>query len=85
MPLRWSARRQSWNRILLRGFSTFISAFLWTHTAAQFTNTWVVGVGAMVTATAAMRFDWARFLNVGLAIWLFIGSWALPGRAEITF
>jgi hypothetical protein len=70
---------------LALGTWLLISAFLWTHSGAQFTNTWVVGLGAMLTAAAAMRVEWARFLTVGLAIWLFIGSWALPGRSEITF
>lgn len=57
----------------------FISAFVWRHTAAQQTNTWILGVLAFIFSIAALFVaPPARFLNTLLAIWLFISAWALP-------
>jgi hypothetical protein len=60
------------------GVWLFISAFLWPHTVAQRTNTWVLGVLTVIFSVAAMREPRARYLNTILAIWLFISAWALP-------
>lgn len=63
---------------IVLGVWLFISAFAWTHSHAQMTNTWVVGVLGVIFALAAMTVPWARYLNTLLAIWLFISAWALP-------
>lgn len=60
------------------GVWLFISAFIWPHSQAQMTNTWIVGLLAVVFAIAAMRAEQARYLNTILAVWLFISVWALP-------
>jgi hypothetical protein len=60
------------------GVWLFISAFVWPHTHAQMTNTWICGVVTVVFALVAMAVPWVRYLNTLLAIWLFISSWALP-------
>jgi hypothetical protein len=60
------------------GVWLFISAFLWPHAQAQTTNTWIVGVLAVVFALVAMAVPWVRYFNTLLAIWLFISAWALP-------
>lgn len=60
------------------GVWLFISAFLWPHTMAQRTNTWILGVLTVIFSVAAMREPRARYLNTILAIWLFISAWALP-------
>jgi hypothetical protein len=60
------------------GVWLFISAFLWPHTQAQLTNTWVCGVLCVIFALIAMAVPWVRYLNTLLAIWLFISAWALP-------
>jgi hypothetical protein len=60
------------------GVWLFISAFLWPHTQAQMTNTWIVGVLCVVFALVAMAVPGVRYLNTLLAIWLFISAWALP-------
>lgn len=60
------------------GVWLFISAFLWPHTMAQRTNTWICGVLAVIFALAAARIPRARILNTILAVWLFISVWALP-------
>jgi hypothetical protein len=64
---------------LILGVWLFISAFIWPHTQAQMTNTWILGVLAVVFSLVAMYADTrARFLNTILSIWLFISVWALP-------
>ncbi len=60
------------------GVWLFISAFVWEHTTAERTNTWILGVLCVVFALAAMRSSGARWVNTALSIWLFISVWALP-------
>jgi hypothetical protein len=66
------------------GVWLFLSAFLWTHTQAQLTNTWVVGVLCVIFALISMAVPWVRYLNTLLAIWLFISAWALPTASSGT-
>jgi len=40
---------------IVLGVWLFISAFLWPHTYAQMTNTWILGVLCVVFALVAMR------------------------------
>jgi hypothetical protein len=64
---------------LILGIWLFISAFLWSHTQAQMTNTWIVGALAVVISLVSMyAAAQARYLNTILSIWLFISVWALP-------
>ncbi len=63
---------------VLLGIWLFISAFLWEHTGAERTNTWILGVLCFMFALAATRASVARWLNTALSIWLFISVWALP-------
>lgn len=63
---------------IVLGVWLFISAFIWPHTQAQMTNTWILGVLCVLFAVVAMFYEPARFLNTALAIWLFISAWALP-------
>jgi hypothetical protein len=64
---------------IILGVWLFISAFIWQHSAAQQTNTWILGVLAVVFALVAMyAAAQARYLNTILAIWLFISAFALP-------
>lgn len=65
---------------VLLGIWLFISAFIWEHTQAQRTNTWILGVLCVVFALIAMSTPQARWLNTILSIWLFISVWALPHR-----
>lgn len=68
-----------WVNIVL-GIWLFISAFLWPHSEAQFTNTWIVGAVMAILAFAALRAPQLRFVNAAIAVWLFISAWALPGH-----
>ncbi len=63
---------------VILGVWLFISAFVWQHTQAQMTNTWILGVLCVIFALVAMAVPWVRYLNTLLAIWLFISAWALP-------
>lgn len=64
---------------LILGVWLFISAFVWPHTQAQMTNTWILGVIAVAISLVAMYVNaQARYLNTVLSIWLFISVWALP-------
>lgn len=71
-----------WNIIL--GIWLFFTAFFWTHTAAQRTNTWVVGLLCAAIATMALVYERARYLNTALAVWLFVSAWALPSATSAT-
>ncbi len=65
---------------VLLGIWLFISAFVWQHSMAQFTNTWILGVLCVIFALISMRFSDVRYLNTILAIWLFISAFALAGN-----
>lgn len=62
---------------IVLGVWLFISAFLWRHSPAQMTNTWILGILCVIFAVAALYEPRARYLNTALAVWLFISSWAL--------
>lgn len=62
---------------LLLGVWLFISAFVWPHTHAQMTNTWILGVLTVIFALVAMRVPKVRYLNSLLSVWLFISAFAL--------
>jgi hypothetical protein len=63
---------------ILAGLWLFASAFIWRHSAAQFTNTWVMGI--IVAAIAAIALAWPaiRYLNTLAGAWLIISAFALP-------
>ena len=42
------------------GVWLFISAFLWPHTSAQFTNTWICGALTVAFSLIAMRVPESR-------------------------
>ncbi len=63
---------------VLLGVWLFISAFIWDHSLAERTNTWILGVLCVVFAAVALGNSMARWLNTALSIWLFISVWALP-------
>ncbi len=65
-----------WNIAL--GVWLFISAFIWRHSSAQFTNAWIVGLLVTAFAVAALAYPRARYANTVLAVWLFISAWVLP-------
>lgn len=64
--------------VIILGIWLFISAFLWPHTQAQFTNAWIVGLIAVALGLIALAAQPVRFVNTLLAIWLFISAWVLP-------
>jgi len=61
----------------LLGIWLFLSAFVWPHDSAQRTDTWILGILAVVFSFVAMRVPAARFANTVLAIWLFVSAFAL--------
>lgn len=63
---------------ILLGIWLFISAFIWIHTPAQMTNTWIVGLLAVLFSAIALAVPRARYLNTVLAVWLFISVWVIP-------
>lgn len=69
---------------IILGVWLFISAFLWIHSAEQYTNTWVSGVLCAAFAAVALRVQWMRYLNTALAVWLFLSAWALPTVSTAT-
>ena len=63
---------------IIVGVWLFISAFVWRHSAAQFTNTWIMGI--IVAGVAALALTWPtiRYLNTLAGAWLIISAFALP-------
>ncbi len=65
---------------IIAGIWLFISAFVWTHTQQQMTNTWILGLLCVIIALVSQGAPQVRFLNTLLAIWLFISAFALPSE-----
>jgi hypothetical protein len=60
------------------GVWLFVSAFIWPHSQAQFTNSWILGIIAVAASLVALSVPAVRFVNTLLGAWLFISAWALP-------
>src|SRR5688572_15534329 len=58
----------------------FLSAFLWPHSGAHFTNSWLCGLLVVTFALCALRWSDVRYANTVMAIWLFISAFALPSE-----
>jgi hypothetical protein len=69
---------------IVLGVWLFISAFLWPHSYAQMTNTWIAGALCVAFALIAMRVPEVRYLNTLLSVWLFVSVWALPWVSNAT-
>lgn len=63
---------------LMLGFWLIISAFVWEHTGPERANSWVVGALVIAIALVASSVSAARWVNTGLAVWLFASVWLLP-------
>jgi hypothetical protein len=61
----------------------FVSAFLWPHSPASFTNTWVVGALLAFSSLFAFRTA-ARLACATLAIWLVLSTFAIAPRTPLT-
>ena len=66
------------------GVWLFLSAFIWPHTASQFTNAWMSGLLIVAFASVAIRVESARYGCTVLAIWLFFSNWILRTTDEAT-
>jgi hypothetical protein len=68
------------------GLWLFFSAFMWSHTAIQRVNAWVVG---MVVVTLAMadwsQRVWARQLIAAMGAWLIVSALFLSPTGIATF
>ncbi|MCG5053780.1 MAG: SPW repeat protein [Myxococcales bacterium] len=62
----------------------FLSTFLWIHSDAQYTNSWLVGLATVIVAAVSLSTPAARFFNTALGAWLFISAWALPSISDGT-
>jgi hypothetical protein len=60
------------------GLWLFVSAFLWRHSPAQFTNSLIVGFVSVVAALIALRVPAVRFINTAAGVWLVLGAYSLP-------
>lgn len=71
---------------VLFGLWLVLSAFLWAHTRASETNTWVVGLAVAAVAMIAMSVPRVRLLNTILSAWLFISSiWLFDAASGATW
>lgn len=66
---RWYYGARLANSVL--GLWLFTSAFIWRHFDASLHNTWAVGALIFASALAALRHSAWRWVNMGLAGWLF--------------
>ena len=51
---------------LVLGIWLFISAFVWPHSTAQMTNTWILGVLTVISGLGWLAFLWPPLAN---ALW----------------
>jgi hypothetical protein len=59
------------------GLWLFISAFVWPHSSAQMTNTWIMGVIAVIAGIVSIGAPSWRYINTAVGAWLIISSLAL--------
>lgn len=59
---------------VILGAWLFVSAFLWAHTGASQSNSWILGILIVAFALLAIAFPPARFLNTAAAVWLFVST-----------
>jgi hypothetical protein len=71
------ARRGFWARVLTSaaGAWLLLSAFVWHHERATFTNTWVVGGALFLCGLWSFRDSFARWVAAAFAVWLVSVSW----------
>jgi hypothetical protein len=69
---------------IMLGIWLFLSAFLWTHSGAQFNNAWLVGALIAGFASIALAVPQFSYLNVVLALWLFVSAIILPASSTVT-
>jgi hypothetical protein len=62
----------------------FVSAFIWRHGPAQFSNTWMLGLIIGGLAFVAATYPAIRIVNVVAAVWLFVSTLLLPGANSLT-
>ncbi len=62
---------------LILGVWLFISAFVWPHTTAAMTNTWILGVIIAVISAISLSVPQVRWLDALAAVWLFISTFAI--------
>lgn len=66
-----------WLNIIV-GIWVALSAFFWPHSPAEFKNTLIVGALSAAFAALALKVQAFRIVNVLLALWLFVTTWAFP-------
>jgi hypothetical protein len=59
---------------LLLGAWLLVSAFVWHHTPAEYTNTLIVGGLIVLVALLALAYRPLRYANLILAFWLFLSA-----------
>ncbi len=72
-----------WKRVaivVLSGWVLF-SGVIWPNSLPIQINNTIVGAGLLVFGTLSFMYDWARFVTLGLAVWLFAFA-ALFGRVN---
>lgn len=66
-----------WLNIIV-GIWVALSAFFWPHSPQEFKNTLIVGALSAAFAALALKVQAFRIVNVLLALWLFVTTWAFP-------
>ena len=70
---------------LVLGVWLFISAFIWPHSQASQTNSWILGAIIALVSVLAMRDAKLRLVNTGAAIWLFISTLVIAHVSSGTY
>jgi len=67
---------------VMLGVWLLVAALGWNGPSAYRINTGAVGLVSCAVALLALRFPRARWVNLGLSLWLFASLWILPRQGE---
>ena len=75
-----------WKRVAVVVVSVWVlfSGNAWAHSQPNQINNAIVGAGLLFFGAIAFKHDWARFVTLGLGIWLFAFT-VLVGADPMTF
>jgi hypothetical protein len=77
-----NSRARSFNLFL--GGWLFLSAFLWPHSPAQFTNTWLSGLIVALVAAIALKQTVISYVNTLVGTWVLMSSFIFRTSSSAT-
>ena len=76
-----------WKRVLIVILAVWVlfSGYAWPHTRANLINNWVMGLGLVAFGTLSIGYAWARYVTLGLGVWLFAFAALFHRLSPVTF